>query len=162
MGTGSHGNGQASNQHQARSPASSPAWSAMPWTAAFCFFDVADQYGSHVYLRGALKGCPASRTSSRPRPTPPRFADCRSHLEQHRMELGVDYIDIVLLHCMTKKGWPAENQGSMDYLREAKEQKIIRRPRHELPRHGSAPHGRQGPVRRDRPGADQPRRADHG
>ena len=61
-------------------------------------------------------------------------ADARSHLERYRMELGVDYIDIVLLHCMTKDGWPAENQGSMEYLMQAKEEKLIRA-------HGTSCHG---------------------
>ena len=61
-------------------------------------------------------------------------ADARSHLERYRMELGVDYIDILLLHCMTKEGWPAENQGSMEYLMQAKEEKIIRA-------HGTSCHG---------------------
>ena len=50
------------------------------------------------------------------------------------MELGVDYIDIVLLHCMTKEGWPVENQGSMEYLMQAKQEKIIRA-------HGTSCHG---------------------
>ena len=31
-----------------------------------------------------------------------KFADARSHLERYRLELGVEYIDIVLLHCMTE------------------------------------------------------------
>ena len=50
------------------------------------------------------------------------------------MELGVDYIDILLLHCMTKEGWPAENQGAMEYLIQAKQDKIIRA-------HGTSCHG---------------------
>jgi predicted aldo/keto reductase-like oxidoreductase len=50
------------------------------------------------------------------------------------MELGVDYIDIVLLHCMTTLDWPVKNAGSMDYLMDAKSQKIIRA-------HGTSCHG---------------------
>ena len=61
-------------------------------------------------------------------------ADARSHLERYRLELGVEYIDIVLLHCMQKTGWPAENHGSMEYLMKAKEEKIIRA-------HGTSCHG---------------------
>ena len=78
------------------------------------------------------------------------------------MELGVDYIDIVLLHCMTKHGWTAKNQGSMEYLMQAKQEKIIRA--HGTSCHGMDPlrHLRQDSVRRDRPGPDQSRRADHG
>ena len=52
--------------------------------------------------------------------------DARSHIERYCMELGVEYIDTVLLHCMTKEGWPAENQGAMDYLMQAKQEKLIR------------------------------------
>ena len=65
------------------------------------------------------------------RPTSPTR---KSHLERYRMELGVDYIDILLLHCMTKEGWPAENQGAMEYLIQAKQDKIIRA-------HGTSCHG---------------------
>ncbi len=34
--------------------------------------------------------------------------------------LGVDYLDTVLMHCMTSKGWPKEKQAVMDGLSEAK------------------------------------------
>ena len=61
-------------------------------------------------------------------------ADAKSHLERYRLELGVEYIDIVLLHCMQKSGWPADNRGSMEYLMRAKEEKIIRA-------HGTSCHG---------------------
>ncbi len=60
--------------------------------------------------------------------------DARSHLERYRMELGAGYIDILLLHRMTKEGWPAENQGAMEYLIQAKQDKIIRA-------HGTSCHG---------------------
>ena len=62
------------------------------------------------------------------------LADAKSHLERYRLELGVDYIDIVLLHCMQKSGWQHDHTGSMDYLRKAKEEKIIRA-------HGTSCHG---------------------
>jgi len=99
-----------------------------------CFFDVADQYGSHTYLREALKGVPREKYVIQTKTHATNVADARSHLERYRMELGVDYIDILLLHCMTKDGWPAENQGSMEYLMQAKEKKIIRA-------HGTSCHG---------------------
>jgi aryl-alcohol dehydrogenase-like predicted oxidoreductase len=40
----------------------------------------------------------------------------------------------VLLHCMQKSGWPHDHQGSMQYLKEAKESKVIRA-------HGTSCHG---------------------
>ena len=99
-----------------------------------CFFDVADQYGSHVYLREALKGVPRDQYVIQTKTHATKFADAKSHLERYRLELGVDYIDIVLLHCMQKTGWPHDHTGSMEYLMKAKEEKIIRA-------HGTSCHG---------------------
>jgi 1-deoxyxylulose-5-phosphate synthase len=95
---------------------------------------VADQYGSHVYLREALKGVPRDQYVIQTKSHATRFADAKSHLERYRLELGVDYIDIVLLHCMTKGGWQHDHTGSMEYLMKAKEEKIIRA-------HGTSCHG---------------------
>jgi aryl-alcohol dehydrogenase-like predicted oxidoreductase len=133
MGTGSVGSGQASNQTRL---------GVKEFTRVVrhaldhgvCFFDVADQYGSHVYLREALKGVPRDQYVIQTKTHATKVADAKSHLERYKLELGVDYIDIVLLHCMTKTGWPAENRGSMEYLMTAKEEKIIRA-------HGTSNHG---------------------
>jgi aryl-alcohol dehydrogenase-like predicted oxidoreductase len=133
MGTGSVGSGQASNQTRL----GVKGFTRVVRHAldhGICFFDVADQYGSHTYLREALKGVPRDQYVIQTKTHATNVPDARSHLERYRMELGVDYIDIVLLHCMTKEGWPAQNQGSMDYLRQAKEEKIIRA-------HGTSCHG---------------------
>jgi aryl-alcohol dehydrogenase-like predicted oxidoreductase len=98
------------------------------------FFDVADQYGSHVFLREALKGVPRERyqlqTKTHARDT--RIA--RSHIERYCLELGVEYIDILLLHCMTEGGWPEKHKGAMDELMRAREQGLIRA-------HGTSCHG---------------------
>lgn len=98
------------------------------------FFDVADQYGSHVFLREALKGVPRDRyqiqTKTHARDT--RIA--RSHIERYCLELGVDYIDILLLHCMTEGDWPERNKGSIEHLMRAREQGLIRA-------HGVSCHG---------------------
>jgi aryl-alcohol dehydrogenase-like predicted oxidoreductase len=133
MGTGSHGSGQASNQTRL----GIKEFGRVVHHAldrGVCFFDVADQYGSHVYLREALKGVPREKYVIQTKTHAREFADARSHLERYRLELGVDYIDIVLLHCMQKSGWQREHEGSMDYLRKAKEEKIIRA-------HGTSCHG---------------------
>ena len=133
MGTGSVGSGQASNQTRL----GIQEFGRVVRHAldhGVCFFDVADQYGSHVYLREALKGIPRDRYVIQTKTHATKVADARSHLERYRLELGVDYIDIVLLHCMQRAGWPGDNQGSMDYLMKAKEEKIIRA-------HGTSCHG---------------------
>jgi len=133
MGTGSVGSGQASNQTRL----GIKEFGRVVRHAldhGVCFFDVADQYGSHVYLREALKGVPRDQYVIQTKTHATKFADARSHLERYRLELGVEFIDIVLLHCMQKAGWPVENQGSMEYLMRAKEEKLIRA-------HGTSCHG---------------------
>src|SRR3954470_21145214 len=133
MGTGSHGSNQASNQTRL---------GVQEFTRVVrhaldrgvCFFDVADQYGSPTYLREALKGVPRDQYVIQTKTHATRLADARSHLERFRMELGVEMIDILLLHCMTRGNWTAEYQGATEYLERAKEQGIIRA-------HGTSCHG---------------------
>ncbi len=133
MGTGSHGSGQASNQTR-KGVKEFTRVVRHALDRGVTLFDVADQYGSHVYLREALKGVPRDRYVIQTKTHATSFADARSHLERYRLELGVDHIDIVLLHCMTTSDWPAKNRGSMDYLMQAKKDGIIRA-------HGTSCHG---------------------
>jgi predicted aldo/keto reductase-like oxidoreductase len=133
MGTGSVGSGQASNQTRLGVKEFTKVV-RHALDHGVTFFDVADQYGSHVYLREALKGVPRDQYQIQTKTHATKLADCKSHLERYRLELGVDYIDIVLLHCMTKAGWQHDHTGAMDYLRKAKEEKLIRA-------HGTSCHG---------------------
>jgi aryl-alcohol dehydrogenase-like predicted oxidoreductase len=133
MGTGSHGSGQASNQtRKGIKEFSRIVRHALDH--GVCLFDVADQYGTHVYLREALKGVPRDKYVIQTKTHATNFADARSHLERYRLELGVDTIDILLLHCMQKGNWPADHRGAMDYLMQAKQEGIIRA-------HGTSCHG---------------------
>jgi aryl-alcohol dehydrogenase-like predicted oxidoreductase len=133
MGTGSVGSGQASNQTRLGvKEFTRVVRHALDHGVRF--FDVADQYGSHVYLREALKGVPRDQYVIQTKTHATNLPDARSHLERYRLELGVEYIDIVLLHCMQKTGWPHDHQGSMEYLMKAKDEKIIRA-------HGTSCHG---------------------
>ena len=97
-------------------------------------FDVADQYGSHVFLREALKGVPRDKYQIQTKTHARDERIAKSHLERYRLELGVEYIDIMLLHCMTEGDWVAKHTGAMNYLRKAKEQGMIRT-------HGTSCHG---------------------
>jgi aryl-alcohol dehydrogenase-like predicted oxidoreductase len=133
MGTGSIGSGQASNQTRLGVKGFTQVV-RHALDQGVCFFDVADQYGSHTYLREALKGVPRDKYVIQTKTHATNVADCRSHLERYRMELGVEMIDIVLLHCMTTTDWPEKNQGAMEYLTKAREEGIIRA-------HGTSCHG---------------------
>jgi aryl-alcohol dehydrogenase-like predicted oxidoreductase len=133
MGTGSHGSNEASNQTRL-GVKEFVRVVRHALDHGICFFDVAEQYGSHVYLREALKGVPRDQYVIQTKTHATNFKDAKSRMDRYRLELGVDSIDIVLLHCMTKNGWQHDHQGSMDYLMKAKEEKIIRA-------HGTSCHG---------------------
>jgi len=125
MGTGSIGTGQASNQTKLGVKGFTKVV-RHALDRGVCFFDVADQYGSHVYLREALKGVPREKYVIQTKTHATNAITARTHLERYRLELGVDMIDIVLLHCMQKATWPADHTGAMEYLAKAKFEGIIR------------------------------------
>jgi 1-deoxyxylulose-5-phosphate synthase len=67
--------------------------------------------------------CPQSS----PQPTRSRSAaSARADLDRFRRELGVDYLDICLIHCVTEGDWTERYRGVMDVLSEAKQKGIIR------------------------------------
>jgi len=133
MGTGSVGSEQSSNQVRLGTKGFTKVVRHF-LDRGLTLFDVADQYGSHVFLREALKGVPRDSYVIQTKTHAKDERIARSHLERYRMELGVDMIDIVLLHCMTKKDWQGEHQGAMDSLRRAKDEGLIRA-------HGTSNHG---------------------
>lgn len=96
------------------------------------FFDVADLYGTHTFLRDALKGIPREKVVIQtkiwfhPLGLPEVVTDAKQALERFRKELDTDYIDIVMLHCTMSSKWTDEMRRMMDDLAEAKEKGIIK------------------------------------
>jgi aryl-alcohol dehydrogenase-like predicted oxidoreductase len=96
-------------------------------------FDMADMYGTHPFVAEALKGLPRDqyvlstkmwvRKGSLPEPERP---DANVVVDRFRKELGTDYIDLVMIHCMTSATWPEEQKRQMDILDDLKSKKIIR------------------------------------
>ena len=50
----------------------------------------------------------------------------RKALDQYLEEMGTDYIDIVLLHCLTDRSPIEQREGAMEVLSEAKEKGTVR------------------------------------
>lgn len=90
------------------------------------YFDTADQYGSHIYLREALKRVPREKLfiQTKTRATSAELA--RADLDRFREELGMDYVDSLLMHCMTKGSWPTDFRPVMDVLSQAKDKGWVR------------------------------------
>ncbi len=90
------------------------------------FWDAADQYGSHSYLNAAMKRVGRDKLVLLTKTHARTAAQMKSDLDRFRAELGTDYLDIVLLHCMTGSDWPKERAGAMQVLEEARQKGIVR------------------------------------
>lgn len=125
MGTGSVGNKHSSNQVKL-GEAGFKKLVRYAYDKGITYFDAADQYGSHLYLREALRGLPRDRLfiQTKTHATTPEMA--RADIERFREELGVDCLDTLLMHCMQKGSWPIDRRPVMDTLAEAKAKGRIR------------------------------------
>src|SRR5438046_4904848 len=90
------------------------------------FFDSADSYGSHPHVADALKHVPRDRVTVLTKTWARDAATARADLDRFRRELGTDYIDVCLMHCLTEGDWIERYKGVMDVLSEAKERGVIR------------------------------------
>jgi predicted aldo/keto reductase-like oxidoreductase len=91
--------------------------------------DTADMYETHPMVREAIKGLPRESLWIQTkmmwdRPGVPEKP--LAELERFRKELGVDYVDSLLIHCATKNSWHQDLKRMMDAYDEAQEKKLIR------------------------------------
>jgi len=90
------------------------------------FFDSADSYGSHPHVAEALKHVQRDKVTVLSKSWARDAAGMRADLDRFRRELGTDYLDVCLMHCVTEADWTERYKGAMDVLSEAKEKGIIR------------------------------------
>lgn len=89
------------------------------------YIDTAERYRTHGIVAEAIKGRPRedffilSKIWEIP-------DDPLSWVDRYRSELGVDYIDCLLLHCLVTADWEQERARVMDALSEAKARSWIR------------------------------------
>jgi aryl-alcohol dehydrogenase-like predicted oxidoreductase len=126
MGTGTIGGGGGSNQTRMGTDPFTTLLLNGYHDNGLRFFDTADSYGSHPYVARALKQIPRDRVTVLTKTDTRNPAGVRADLERFRRELGTDYIDIVLIHCVTEGDWTTRYSGVMDVLSEAKEKGVIR------------------------------------
>src|SRR2546421_10832813 len=90
------------------------------------FFDAADSYGSHPHVAEALKHVQRDKVTVLTKTWASDPATARADLDRFRKELGTDYLDICLMHCLTEGDWTERYRGVMDVFSEAKQKGIIR------------------------------------
>jgi predicted aldo/keto reductase-like oxidoreductase len=99
------------------------------------FFETADAYsGMPEMLASALRGVPRDsyRLMTKYRLREPE--DPKTTIDRFRRELGSEYLDALLLHCVRVPDWADQFKRLRDALSEAKQKKIIRA-------HGASCHG---------------------
>lgn len=96
------------------------------YDSGITFFDCADQYGSHPYVKEAIKGLPRDKFVIESKIIHRTAEEARADLDRFRKELGVEYIDIVLMHVVTEGDWTTRYKGVRDVLEEAKQKGVIR------------------------------------
>jgi aryl-alcohol dehydrogenase-like predicted oxidoreductase len=90
------------------------------------FWETADQYGAHEHLNAAMRRVGRDKLVILTKTHAKTAEQMSADLDRFRKELGTDYIDIILLHCMTDPNWPQQRKGAMEVLSEAREKGIIR------------------------------------
>lgn len=89
------------------------------------YIDTAQRYQTFTWIAGAIKGLPREKLfiqSKLPSPS----GDVLAAIDHHRKVFNTDYVDSLLVHCMTRGAWTDEWKRAMDAFNEAKEKKWIR------------------------------------
>ncbi|MFZ5829047.1 MAG: aldo/keto reductase [Planctomycetota bacterium] len=84
------------------------------------YIDTADAYKTHPYVNKALKELPRDQVFLLSKSTAKTAEKAQEDIERLRSELGVDQIDTLLIHCMTKKDWPTTMRPVIDVFLDAK------------------------------------------
>jgi len=90
------------------------------------FFETAESYhGMPEMLQSALRGIPRETYRLMTKYSTPASGDPAPKIDQFRTQLGTEYIDILLLHCLRPPTWATDYKSLQDGFSEAKHKKII-------------------------------------
>jgi len=126
QGTGTSGFGHSSNQTRQLGIQGLADLLRAGVDQGLNFWDLADAYGSHPHAALALKSVKRDQVVIMTKSWSRDAKGMRADLDRYRRELGVDQIDLVMLHCLTDTNWTVTTAGAMDVLSEAKQKGIIR------------------------------------
>ena len=90
------------------------------------FFDLADAYGSHEPFKTAMKGVPRDRYVIQTKTDSRDGQSARADIDRFLQELETDYIDSLIIHCVTIPDWPTRYREVMDVFTDAKRKGKIR------------------------------------
>jgi len=92
------------------------------------YIDTADGYGTHEFVKEAIQGIPREKLFilSKMWWSPENIKNPLATLDRYRRELGVEYLDCLLIHCTMEPTWPEDLKSMMEAFNTAKERKLIR------------------------------------
>jgi predicted aldo/keto reductase-like oxidoreductase len=89
------------------------------------YIDCAQRYQTFGWIADCIKGLPREKLFIQSK-VPDKPEDVLAVIDRHRKTFNTDYIDSLLIHCMTEGGWTDSFKRVMDGFNEAKEKKWIR------------------------------------
>jgi predicted aldo/keto reductase-like oxidoreductase len=89
------------------------------------YIDTAERYATFTWIADAIKGLPREKLFIQSK-VPDRPEDVLGAIDLHRKTFNTDYVDSLLIHCMTADNWTDRWKRVMDGFNEAKEKKWIR------------------------------------
>ena len=90
------------------------------------FFETAESYHEMPEMLAiALKGVPRDSYRLMMKYSTPASGDPAPKIDQYRKQLGTEYIDILLLHCLRPPTWSSDYASLQDGFSEAQQKKII-------------------------------------
>jgi 1-deoxyxylulose-5-phosphate synthase len=125
MGSGTHGSNGASDQTRLGITGFASVLTH-GYSQGLTFFETADQYGAHPHMKEAIRQVGRQNVVVLTKTTAQTATGAQADLDRFRTELGIDMIDIVLLHNKTSGRWTTECEGAMETLSRAKETGAIR------------------------------------
>jgi 1-deoxyxylulose-5-phosphate synthase len=95
------------------------------YDSGITYIDTAERYATFPWIADAIKGLPREKLFIQSKiPTP--SDDILAAIDSHRKNFNTDYVDSMLVHCMTDAKWTDTWKRAMDGFNEAKEKKWIR------------------------------------
>lgn len=123
MGTGTVGFGGSSNQTRT---GGLTRLLRTGYDRGLTFFDTADSYGSHPEVGEAISKLPRDKVVLMTKCDDRDPKQAKADIDRYRRELKTDYIDILLVHCVTEGDWTTRYRGVLDVFSEAKQKGIIK------------------------------------
>jgi predicted aldo/keto reductase-like oxidoreductase len=89
------------------------------------YIDTAQRYATFDWIGDAIKGLPREKLFIQSK-VPGQPEDVLATIDSHRKTFKTDYVDSLLIHCMTDSDWTDQWKRVMEAFDQAKEKKWIR------------------------------------